>query len=103
MSTWTYFVKIWTDSNCELNANFLTFLDLNHLCFALETIGVSQIVIWLLIFEKNPFQFWREIWTQVLVISKYNCTKETNLTKRPVLGQMNNKKVVAAVFRKILR
>ena len=68
MSTWTYFVKIWTDSNCELNANFLTFLDLNHLCFALETIGVSQIVIWLLIFEKNPFQFWREIWIWVVVI-----------------------------------
>ena len=37
MSTWTLFVKIWTVSNFELDANFLTFLDLYHLIFALET------------------------------------------------------------------
>ena len=38
MSTWTSFVKIWTVSNCKFNANFLTFLGLYHLLFALETI-----------------------------------------------------------------
>ena len=27
--------------------------------FALETIGVSEIIILWLIFEKKPFQFWR--------------------------------------------
>ena len=41
MSTSTSFVKIWTVSNCEFNANFLTFLGLCHLLFALETIEVS--------------------------------------------------------------
>ena len=41
MSTWTLFVKIWTVSHCEFNANFLTFLGSYHLLFALETIGVS--------------------------------------------------------------
>ena len=40
LSTWTSFVKIWTVSNCEFNANFLTFWGLYHLLFALETIGV---------------------------------------------------------------
>ena len=33
--------KICTVSNCECNANFLTFLGLYHMLFALETIGVS--------------------------------------------------------------
>ena len=33
--------KIWTASNCEFNANLLTFLGLCHLLFALDTIGVS--------------------------------------------------------------
>ena len=41
MSTWTSFVKIWTVSNCEFNATFLTSLGLYHLLFALETIEVS--------------------------------------------------------------
>ena len=62
------FVKIWTVSNCKFDANFLTFLGLYHMLFAVETIGVSEIIIWLLIFEKKPFQFWREIWIWVLVI-----------------------------------
>ena len=39
MSTWTSFVKIWTVSNCELDANFLTFLSLYHLLFAIKTTG----------------------------------------------------------------
>ena len=72
MSTWTSFVKIWTDSNCKFNANFLTFLMLYHLFFALESIGVSWIIIWWLIFEKKPFQFWRQISIQVLVIKLYD-------------------------------
>ena len=46
MSTWTSFVKIWTVSNCEFDANFLTFFGLYHLHFALKTIGVSWIIIW---------------------------------------------------------
>ena len=68
MSTWTSFVKIWTVRNCEFDANFLTFLDLCHLLFALETIGVSWIIKWLLIFEKRAFQFWRKIWFWVVII-----------------------------------
>ena len=44
MSTWTLFVKIWTVSNCEFNANILTFLSLYHLLFVLETIGVISIL-----------------------------------------------------------
>ena len=46
----------------------MTFLGLYHLLFALETIGISEIIIWWLIFEKRPFQFWREIWIWVVVI-----------------------------------
>ena len=65
MSTWTSFVKIWTVSNCEFNANFLTFLGLYHLLFALETIGVSLIIIWWQIFWEKV---WREIWIWIIVI-----------------------------------
>ena len=61
-------MSTWTVSNCEFNANFLTFLDLYHLLFALETIGFSWIITWWLIFEKKPSQFWREIWIWVVVI-----------------------------------
>ena len=69
MSTWTSFVKIWTVSNCEFNANFLTFLGLYYFLFALETIGVSLIIIWwLILFKKRPFQFWGKIWILVVVI-----------------------------------
>ena len=39
-----------------------------HLFFDLETIGVSQIITWLSIFEKKPNQFWRKILIQVLFI-----------------------------------
>ena len=53
MSTWTSFGKIWTVSNCEFYANFLTFWGLHHLLFALETIGVKS-SYWL-IFEKKSF------------------------------------------------
>ena len=38
MSTWKSFVKIGTVSNCEFNANFLTFFGLYHFPFALEVI-----------------------------------------------------------------
>ena len=31
-------------------------------------------MIWWLAFEKKPFQFWRGIWIQVVVISYYSCT-----------------------------
>ena len=31
-------------------------------------IGGSKVIIWWLVFEKKPFQFWREIWIQVVVI-----------------------------------
>ena len=48
MSAWASFVNIWTVSNCEFNVNFLTFLGLYHLFFALKTIRV---------FEKKAFQF----------------------------------------------
>ena len=72
MSTWTSFVKIWTVSNCVFNANFSAFWGLYHMLFALETIGVSEIIIWWLVFEKKPFQFWRKIW--IWVVSYYNCT-----------------------------
>ena len=65
MSTWTWFVKIWTVSNCEFNVNFLTFLVYTTSFFSQETIEVSYIVIWWLIFEK---QFWRDIWIWVKVI-----------------------------------
>ena len=67
MSTCTLFVKIWTVSNFEFNANLLTFCGLYHLIFALKTIGVSKIIIWWLIFEEKQFQLWRETWIQVLV------------------------------------
>ena len=36
--------------------------------FDLETFEVSEIMICWLIFEKKPFQFWQEIWIQVVVI-----------------------------------
>jgi hypothetical protein len=36
--------------------------------FDLETNGVSKIMLWGLVCEKKPFQFWREIQIQVLVI-----------------------------------
>ena len=36
--------------------------------FYLETIGVIEIMIWCLAFEKKQFQFWREILIQVVVI-----------------------------------
>ena len=68
MNTWSSFVKIRTVRNHEFDANFLTFLDLCHLLFALETIGVSWIIKWLLIFEKRAFQFWRKIWFWVVII-----------------------------------
>jgi hypothetical protein len=54
MSIWTSFVKVWTVCNCGLNANFLTFLDLNQLMLYLENIGVSWIIIWWLIFKEKP-------------------------------------------------
>ena len=38
------------------------------LAFWSRTIWVSQIIIWWLIFEKKPYQFWREIWIWVVVI-----------------------------------
>ena len=90
MSTRTSFVKIWTVSNCEFNANFLTFLSLYHLFFALETIGVSEITIWWLIFEKKPFQFWREIWIWVVVIllQLYYLFLRRNVNKRKVEYQV---------------
>ena len=65
MSTWTSFFRILTVSNCEFNANFL---GLYHMLFALDTIGVSYIIIWWLTFDKTSFQFWREILIWVLVI-----------------------------------
>ena len=40
MCTWTSFVKIWTASNWEFYANFLTFLGLYDLIFGLEIAGV---------------------------------------------------------------
>ena len=39
-----------------------------NMVFDLETIEVSYITLWLLMFEKKSFQFWREIWIQVLII-----------------------------------
>ena len=59
------------DSNFEFNANFLTFLGLYHLL--LDT-GASSIIIWWLIFEKKPLQFWREIWIQVVVEASTSCS-----------------------------
>ena len=45
------------------------FLGIYMACFFyLETIGVREIMIWWLAFEKKPFQFWREIWIQVVAI-----------------------------------
>ena len=49
MSIWTSFVKFWTIvSDCEFDANFLTFLGLYHLLFALETIELLNTIsnIW---------------------------------------------------------
>ena len=38
-------------------------------CFSKKgMIQFSTLIIWWLIFEKKPFQFWRKIWIQVLVI-----------------------------------
>ena len=68
MSNWTSYVRIWTVSNCELIANFLTFLGLYHLLFALEIFWVSWIIIWWQMFEKKSFQFFWEIWIWVAVI-----------------------------------
>jgi hypothetical protein len=47
---------------------FLFFWCLYHLLFDLETIGIGYIIIWWLIFETKPNQFWQEIWIQVLDI-----------------------------------
>ena len=49
----------------EFKTNFL-FICLFF--FYLESIGVRLIMIWWLAFEKKTFQFWQEIWIQVLVI-----------------------------------
>ena len=54
-------------TGCKFKENFLNFLCLYHLLFDLETIGVGQIIIWWLIFEKKPNQFWREIWISYLI------------------------------------
>ena len=76
MSTWTWYVKIWTVNNCEFNANFLAFLDLYDLLIVLGTIETSEIIIWWLIpsWEKS-FQFWRGIWIWVAVVllQLYQC------------------------------
>ena len=68
MNTKTSFVKICAVIKCEFNINFFTFLGLHHMLFALETIGVSWIIIWWLIFEKKTFQFSQEILIWVVVI-----------------------------------
>ena len=62
------FVKIWTVS--EFNANFLTFWGLYYIIpfCSRNYIGFSYIVIWWLIFEKKPFQFWQKIWIWVIDI-----------------------------------
>ena len=52
----------------QVKANFLFFWCLYGLVFYVETIGIRYIMIWWLAFEKKPFQFWREIWIQVVVI-----------------------------------
>ena len=90
MSICTAFVIIWTVSNCEFNANFLTFLGLYYLLFALETIGLSWIIIWWLISEKKSFQFWQEIEFGSL-LSYYNCKMFRPFLKRSLL-------IVTAVF-----
>ena len=52
----------------EFKINFLFFgVYYTAWFFYLEFIGVRQIMIWCLAFEKKPFQFWREIWIQVVV------------------------------------
>ena len=63
------FLLIWTVSNCEFNANYLSFLGLYHLLFALETIAVSLNIIWWLIFEKKPWEIW--IWVVVILLQLY--------------------------------
>ena len=62
MIIWSSFVKMRLGCSCEFKANSFIFCHFYPLLFDLETI------IWWLIFEKRPFQFWREIWIWVLVI-----------------------------------
>ena len=61
--TWNTDIILCQNLIPEFEANFLFFWHLYGLVFYLKTIGV-----WLLAFEKNPFQFWREIWNQVVVL-----------------------------------
>jgi hypothetical protein len=68
IQTSSSFVKIWLVCIPESKANLLFFWHLYGLVFYLESIGVRYIMIWWLAFEKKPFQFWREIWIQVVVI-----------------------------------
>ena len=57
---------------------------LYRLVFDLETIGVSEIIMWWLIFEKKSFQFWREIWIQVLVMLLQRTLIQELPTKMPL-------------------
>ena len=68
-------------------SKFLVFWCLYQLVFDLETIGI----IWWLIFEKKPFQFWQYIWIQVLnsYLIMYNCKRHNKRRKKKYTGLRN--------------
>ena len=66
MSIWSSFV-LYVRSH-EFKVNLLLFWSLYRLIFVLETIPVSLIMLWWLIFEEKPIQFQWEFWVQVLAI-----------------------------------
>ena len=76
MNTWTSFVKIWTVSNCEFNANFVTFWGLYHLLFALETVEVSNHLM-ANIWGKSQINFGVKF-EFGLLLSYYNCKQWLN-------------------------
>ena len=93
MSNWTSFVKIWKVSNCEFNANFLTFLDLYHLLYDLETIRYdlykcierSYILHSLSIlktFYANNFQKCSKGWFHWIIKKKWRQWLSKSLMKR---------------------
>ena len=57
--------------NCEFNANFLILGGFNHLILYLQNIGVIQIIIWWLIFEKKLNKGGKFEFTSILLNTMY--------------------------------
>ena len=78
-------VKNWILCSCKFKVNLLIFLVFfYYLLFDLETIGISYIIIWWLIFWKKTNQFWQEIWIQILIILLQLYDPISGLVKEPI-------------------